>query len=151
MSKMNPTIKALWVTALLDGNNEQGTGTLTRISSDGKERNCCLGVLCKLAVLAGVIPEPEAMRYVHTCNDEECSRHETKDLRYGTMPEGDDFVKDQGHVLPGSLSYLPVEVMEWAGLTSKNPLIPSMSTPLSMINDNHIPFTRIAELIAKEL
>lgn len=46
---MDPTIKAQWVAALRSGDYIQGRGQLTNSS-----RDCCLGVLCKLAVANGV-------------------------------------------------------------------------------------------------
>lgn len=49
-SKMNPEIRAQWTAALRSGEYEQGRGYL---NVDGKL--CCLGVLCELAVKAGVI------------------------------------------------------------------------------------------------
>ncbi len=48
---MDPEIRAQWVAALRSGNYRQGKGTLRR-DSDGTF--CCLGVLCELAVAAGV-------------------------------------------------------------------------------------------------
>ena len=50
---MNADIAKQWVEALRSGDYVQGGGALRR---DGK--HCCLGVLCDLAVEAGVIPEP---------------------------------------------------------------------------------------------
>lgn len=46
---MNPEVKDLWTGALRSGEFEQGEGLLDK---DGKQ--CCLGVLCILAVRAGV-------------------------------------------------------------------------------------------------
>lgn len=56
---MNPEIKEQWISALRSGDYVQGTGWLR--SADNKY--CCLGVLCELAVGAGVI----------TCNTVEWS------------------------------------------------------------------------------
>jgi len=47
---MNPEIKEQWIARLLDPNAKQGRGLLT-----SPEGDCCLGVLCKMAVEAGVI------------------------------------------------------------------------------------------------
>ena len=52
---MKQEIKQQWITALRSGNYPQGRGYLRRIDDDGKEGYCCLGVLCELAVNAGVI------------------------------------------------------------------------------------------------
>lgn len=51
---MNQTVKQLWIDALRSGDYEQGKGTLTYIGGDGKELDCCLGVLCKVAIANGV-------------------------------------------------------------------------------------------------
>ena len=56
---MDPGVKAQWVTALRSGEYKQGRGTLHSIEPDGSgmpDTYCCLGVLCELAVKAGVIP-----------------------------------------------------------------------------------------------
>lgn len=49
MTKLKPDIKAAWVEALRSGKYQQGKNYL---NSEG--RYCCLGVLCELAVEAGV-------------------------------------------------------------------------------------------------
>lgn len=46
---MNPEVKSLWTAGLRSGEFEQGYGQLTK---DGKD--CCLGVLCKLGIRAGI-------------------------------------------------------------------------------------------------
>lgn len=52
---MNPEIKAQWVAALRSGDYLQGVGSLRYEGGfDGSMRYCCLGVLCDLAVKAGV-------------------------------------------------------------------------------------------------
>lgn len=47
---MNPEIKAAWVAALRSGEYKQGRGQLRNTDDE----YCCLGVLCDLAVKAGV-------------------------------------------------------------------------------------------------
>ena len=47
---MNPEIKAQWVAALRSGEYKQGRGQLRNTDDE----YCCLGVLCDLAVKAGV-------------------------------------------------------------------------------------------------
>lgn len=47
---MNKEIKQQWIDALRSGNYLQGKGCLTQIK-DGKEYDCCLGVLCKVLKL----------------------------------------------------------------------------------------------------
>lgn len=46
---MNQEVKTLWTAGLRSGEFEQGYGQLTK---DGKD--CCLGVLCKLGIRAGI-------------------------------------------------------------------------------------------------
>lgn len=50
---MNEDVKRLWVTALRSGEYVKGKGTLHLKTDDG-DRWCCLGVLCDLAVKAGI-------------------------------------------------------------------------------------------------
>lgn len=50
---MNEEIKKLWVDALRSGEYKQGKKKLHKKGRDG-DRFCCLGVLCDLAVKAGV-------------------------------------------------------------------------------------------------
>ena len=49
MPKMNQEIKEQWVKALRSGKYEQTDGALCRVSENGKERFCCLGVLFDVA------------------------------------------------------------------------------------------------------
>lgn len=52
---MNPEIKAEWLAALRSGEYQQGKSHLKRADDDSKTlRYCCLGVLCELAIKAGV-------------------------------------------------------------------------------------------------
>ena len=55
---MKPEIQAEWVAALRSGEYKQGTGVLR---SEANEF-CCLGVLCDLAVKAGVAVEVQQKR-----------------------------------------------------------------------------------------
>jgi hypothetical protein len=57
MLDMNPEIRAQWCAALRSGNYPQTQGQLRRTKpGDGAEPGyCCLGVLCELAVAAGII------------------------------------------------------------------------------------------------
>ncbi|HEY6018325.1 MAG TPA: hypothetical protein VIY48_00035 [Candidatus Paceibacterota bacterium] len=57
MESMNPEVKALWIAALESGEYEQGVGYLKAFREGGKPHYCCLGVLCDLAVKAGVVGE----------------------------------------------------------------------------------------------
>lgn len=54
--RMNPDIKAQWVAALRSGDYRQGREQLHTYDEEIKiERYCCLGVLCDLAIKAGVV------------------------------------------------------------------------------------------------
>jgi hypothetical protein len=55
---MNPEIRAQWCAALRSGEYPQGRGGLHTVDEDDREGYCCLGVLCDLAVAAGVISPP---------------------------------------------------------------------------------------------
>jgi hypothetical protein len=118
---MKTDVKNDWLTALRSGEYEQGYGTLCRY--DGDElgtRYCCLGVLCELALAAGVVtrvPEDGSTRYVAVAAP-----------------------------VDGEIGYLPHAVRDWAGLDDINPVIDGRS--LSSYNDGGLhSFTEIAELI----
>lgn len=123
---MRPEIKARWTTALRDPARRQGQGRLR--DKDGRE--CCLGVLCDLAVRAGVgewVPLGGGP--------------------YFQTPDGD---QDGG--------VLPLAVAQWAGLRSVNPLVPvdaaavfGSPVSLSELNDDDVPFAEIADIIDREL
>jgi hypothetical protein len=55
MSKLKPEVKARWLAALRGGDYAQTTGRLAEADSKGDAaRYCCWGVLCDLAIKAGV-------------------------------------------------------------------------------------------------
>jgi hypothetical protein len=80
---------------------------------------CCLGVLCDRAVQAGIIPAPG--------------------------------VDNGAYFYDGQRYYLPAAVQEWAGLNDHNPSVrvrdESVLRPLGYLNDHHVPFDEIADLI----
>lgn len=90
---MKTDIKELWTTALRSGDYKQAAGRLYASEIKGY---CCLGVLCELAVEAGVI-EPR------------------KDTVYGNVIYASFF--------DGNELDLPVSVREWAGLEDADPLL----------------------------
>jgi hypothetical protein len=83
---MNPEIRAQWIAALRSGEYKQARGMLTERTEDG-DKHCCLGVLCQLAVEAGVVGEAKV----------------TPSTPWQLSYEG-------------STSLLPRSVAEWAGL-----------------------------------
>lgn len=120
---MNQDVKGLWTEALESGEYPQ---TKNRLKDD--DGYCCLGVLCELAVQAGVI----------------CPFVETE---YGWVlrTESDHEVE----------AVLPLEVQIWAGLDNCNPHVvledAGYSVPISDPNDGGMSFEEIAKLIAEQL
>lgn len=84
---MNKEIQTLWTAALRSGDYRQGVGVLKTRDGDF----CCLGVLCDLAVKAGVIESPEE---IHA--------------------DDDSYVT--GYRYESETGVLPESVMEWAGI-----------------------------------
>jgi hypothetical protein len=131
---MDQAIKAQWTAALRSGEYQQGTGQLRADDADGTPWFCCLGVLCELAVKAGVIPIPSAAST-------------RMDYWYG---EGDE----------ENNATLPPRVHDWAGLGSEafpdNPLVTvrevggKTSHVLAELNDALCPFSEIADLIDEQ-
>jgi hypothetical protein len=133
--KMNAEIRTQWTAALRSGEYQQGRGQLRR----GAEC-CCLGVLCELAVKAGIIPEGDSATSF------------LGDVEYGA--EANDL-------------HLPAEVMEWAGIGEHNPSVDLASLPegaewasdptvdgqasLANLNDGGTPFGVIADIIDAQL
>jgi len=112
------------VKALRSGLFEQGSGSLCQ---DGKY--CCLGVLCVIAESEGVISSVES-------NVEMYPLHKRK---FGTDLEP---------------SYLPVEVMEWAGCNTRQGIFKDTNylnsrSHLASENDSGKSFDQIATLIEK--
>ncbi len=136
-----------WYEALLSGRYTQAKRTLQRVQPSNADEDtdqvgfCCLGVLCDLAVQDGVIGNPTMY----------------------TNPVDQDVVMDYGHpdeTDHKGTAFLPDAVMEWAGLTSHNPVVeypvefgdpddPYIRTAhLADLNDEEgMPFSGIAELI----
>lgn len=84
---MKKSVKDEWVRRLRSGDYEQGMGELRF-----EDKYCCLGVLCVMAVEAGVI--------------EETSDPMTEVFAYGRAGSDDD----------RQTQMLPVSVAKWAGL-----------------------------------
>ena len=85
---MNQEIQALWTGALRSGDYTQGSGVLKTQTGSF----CCLGVLCELAVQAGVIPPVAEIKSLDAPDL-------TIDYQYGS-----------------ETGVLPNAVQEWAGL-----------------------------------
>ena len=124
---MNPEIKAQWVSALRSGEYKQTDGTLHRVisvSADG-EGYCCLGVLCDIAVKAGVIR---------------------------SRIDGSREVFEAGTEWESGV--LPAKVERWAGLDNENPMVRTAEgydSSLASLNDDGYSFGAIADLIENQL
>lgn len=131
IGKMNPEVKVQLLEALRSGEFEQGTSAL---NADGKL--CCLGVVCELAVKAGVVTEVD------------------------TRPA---FGAPAGAVTyDGDWAYLPASVEEWAGLEHRGDLPETVTEEreggwikrfgaLAELNDGGYTFGQIADIIEEQL
>lgn len=116
-------VMEMWVTALTSGRYQQGPGALQIIGLDGARQFCCLGVLCELAIEAGVLPEARV-------EEDEVG---DKTAYYGQTDE-----------IRSDLT-LPYSVIEWAGLTECDPNVPwgndeddqPVVASMSMLNDTY--------------
>lgn len=138
VANMNPKVGLMWAEALESGEYEQGRGLLTERFPDGVERDCCLGVLCKLAIKAGVKVEVEVRP---TSDDDDAGEGGSRleyDLNFGVPPES---------------------VARWAGLRpTQDPTIAvprpigANLTTCTELNDNREwTFTQIAAAIRENL
>lgn len=123
-ASMRGEIKERWVSELRSGNYEQGKIALKSVDDDGVTRYCCLGVLCEMAVEAGVIK----------------SERVTKNQ--GLWAFGNY-----------QTSGMPDEVMEWAGMSGLSDLGhgPWGDASLSGRNDRGHPFPEIADFIEENI
>lgn len=116
---LKPDVKRLWIEALRSGRYPQGRSFLNR---DG--RFCCLGVLCELAVEAGVV-----------------ERNQGASVSYGTFNQG---------TLPPDvvLAWAGIDVLTGV---SQLIMIGGVSTPLYGHNDTGRTFAQIADAIEEQL
>jgi hypothetical protein len=148
---MNQEVKALWLTALrsrqITSKNgvvrkfKQATGKLRRVNSDGSEGGmCCLGVLCELAVEAGVLPPGELETYAGVADDGGVERFYAYEGQWDRATD-----------------VLPRKVQLWAEV-DENPTITGRTAPdgedvacLAALNDHGGSFDVIADVIEAEL
>jgi hypothetical protein len=136
---MKTEIKKLWVDALRSREYEQAQGYLrVELDSEGKTTgNCCLGVLCEIAVKNDVIERathPGVQGYLSSMNS-----YDDDDEEYPSYVEN---------------SLLPHEVADWADLDDKNPVVSydGAEHDLSDLNDTvNLTFGQIADLIEEQL
>lgn len=88
----------LWIEALKNWPNEQGKGYLSRIGHDGKQKDCCLGVACQVAMANGL--------------------GLSREVRHPAAPDRED----QWIRYAGSEAELPPEVTEWLGIDAHDPI-----------------------------
>jgi hypothetical protein len=128
---MNPEAKALWTAALRSGEYQQGKWSL---NANGKL--CCLGVLCEVAVKAGVRVRVRVRVKTTTTYD---LRDNEKSF---TIYDGEDMVP-------------PPSVREWAGLDRSNPMLTSdegVTLAAAEWNDRQdASFRAIADMIDSNL
>lgn len=122
-----------WVAALRSGEYAQNTEAFLHIAADPAnnqpvDRFCCLGVACKLAVEAGVIPSP---------NTQQDYPGSLTVYQYGAAGE------------TGNASALPPDVRDWLGLND-NLGHRAGGDGLASMNDNGVTFEVIADLIERE-
>lgn len=119
---MNVDVRDRWVAALLSGDYAQGIGKLTHLDPDGPATYCCLGVLCDLAVRAGVTTSRD-VGYWRSYGDDEQLNYLPPDVRaWAGLSSGDPLV--------------------WFN---------AIELRLSSLNDGRVPFRTIAALIGAQL
>lgn len=130
-------IRTEWARRLRSGDYAQGKERL-RDDSNDEARYCCLGVLCELAVEAGVIRYDSVMQSYYD-------------------PDEVDYVR-YGGVLPPAVSRWAelIEVTDDGQvLTVADPVVTDPTTtddvPLSLLNDDGAPFITLARLIEEQL
>ena len=133
---MNQEIKAQWVQALRSGEYEQGKSALHIISGDGKHTYCCLGVLCELAVKAGV---------AEVISTERSFIPGDSLVRYGSRV---DIEKSSNW---SQIAILPDSVMRWAGLRDEHGWTQPNGDSLAGLNDAGVGFDVIGDLIEVNL
>ena len=122
---MNPEIKKAWVVALKSGDYQQGFGIL-HYKENEQDKYCCLGVLCELAVGAGVIQA--GRRYIG--------------YRHGV---------DYRYIYDYSSTMLSSAIRDWAGLQSDTVVIANVKDHLANHNDAGKTFLEIATAIEEQL
>lgn len=132
MTKMNPEVKAAWLTALRSGEYTQGRGKLNK----GGEF-CCLGVLCDIAVKQFDIQVD--LEEVAGCGDEECC---PPVMTYD-----------------GQESFPPAAVLDWSGLRNESGILAERvyvpeageyTWALYSANDLGLSFAEIANVIEEQ-
>lgn len=125
-TRMDPSIKRRWVSALRSGSYHQGRNFL-RLGND----YCCLGVLCDL----------HAQSYSQDW------------MLYGQRTTTQDGTPRQIFQYDGFDSVLPEQVVEWSGLDAQDPIVAHDEglTSITKLNDlKGLSFEEIADLIGEQ-
>lgn len=127
--KLNPVAQK-WVEALRSGKYKQTKRVLTSTNAKGKVvGHCCLGVLCTLAVQAGVIPP-------------------AKPKKLETYGERARYCHSYGR----DVEVLPPKVRKWVGMKTSSGDWPVNSYTIDSLtakNDNGASFKKIANMITE--
>ena len=129
---MNQRIKKLWIKALRSGDYNQGENFLNIVKSDGTETHCCLGVLCELASIEGIVTR--RMHINHASFGHRKNKYSVEDCEH-------------------EIEFLPKEVMDWAELDSEDPFVEfnNEQSTLANLNDTNQSFKKIADVIEEQL
>ena len=147
---MKKEVAELWTEALRSGQFEQATSALTRVDDVSGEvmGHCCLGVLCEIAIKAGVSVRREAKSHVEYVDDDTDEQYTVHDNI--TFDDRDDL--------------LPQSVKDWAGMSTNDGSVENrfpdgsaeeeemdseLSDSLAGLNDSGKSFLSIANLIEK--
>jgi hypothetical protein len=117
----NRDVIATWVAALRSGRYRQGRGGLRGEDVVGP-RHCCLGVLCELAVDAGIAQRAGNL--------------------YGVRRDDEWYVQFQG-------AYLPSVVVAWAGLSGGDPYVVHDDRASKLNDVEHWSFADIADALER--
>lgn len=112
-------IAKIWADALAGGRFTQGSRYLTSKNNAGVQGDCCLGVLCKLALADGV------------------------PLTVGPHADGGE---STATAYDRSPCILPGSVIQWAGMSSGSGRLAS-GIELTFLNDHGLNFKGIAEIV----
>jgi hypothetical protein len=124
---MKKQVKEQWVAALRSREYRQGQGALHVVSDEG-DRFCCLGVLCDLAVKAGV------------------------EVRLGSGVIILDGIRYNTVRYDNEGAYPPVSVQEWSDLERRERVVSREAmTRLASLNDSGRTFEEIADYIEEHL
>lgn len=145
---MKQEVADLWTEALRSGDYTQATGALVDVDGSNGEivGHCCLGVLCDLAVKAGVKVDYEG----------------PKEHRGEYDPTDPEDVYWTGVTYDGADALLPKSVRDWAGMKTNDGSIEipwdepdnsemenDWTDSLAGMNDSGKSFRQIANLIEK--